>query len=366
MILVVLQSDVEQWLGNRPKDFTAYLQRLLPSHVQFELCCLSAATKNAVETVAVCIQRCHVLGSIFVKDQDGAFPHRVVGNENYVVGMRLTSSDAALLSDVVSKSFLQVTGTLLSGIQEKVIVSDVISIGGYGFVSAEQFCATYEAVQSTAALAAASLEGVTRLTNCPSRLFMSHVILHMMLNHNEAFAVSFCQSFLDWKTETAWQRYLSSHQNIEVQLEGVLVVCTKDARHNVLAQLRPETYPGLTSSSSGASASSASTSVVSSEEDRAWLSTWVPVAANVAAMRRLNRSRTRITIRTEQSRQDERLVRHLLETILAVPFDDIVFESFTAKSVLVTGYGGPVQHPSSLAFCIPEGASLLGSVLLQH
>ena len=240
---------------------------------------LDSSPQSAPETVAIAIERAGVTGPIFVKDSDGSFVHKIEEGD-YVCGLCIsdalataaasaaasngsgmmgdscggpllgnrmagstssvgglfaapaTSSSAALLPPLpestdgaismaclLSKSFIERTGVLLTNLVEKKLVSDTIAVGGYGFRSAADFvtaAAKAEAIKKkiTHALTAEASSG--------TRVFVSNVVQQMLFD-NVAFSVSLTRSSLsDWKTERGWRAYVGSFRNIVASLEGDL------------------------------------------------------------------------------------------------------------------------------------------------
>lgn len=365
VILVTHIRHIQQWLNGDTQAMTQHLNgdaRVVPSTCTIELLPLEYETSSAAATVAYAIRERNITGSIFVKDQDGSFDHRVVPGHNYVVGLRLT--EATEVDSIPSKSFIVATGALLSTIVEKQIVSDIIGVGGYAFQDAADFLATLQRVEEVQARAVSNLRGssnrfITGATesdvqavHCASasasssacttpnggrqsrhhRLFMSHIVQYQMLHERKVFGVDLCSSFCDWKTAEAWRQFVSRYRNVEVSLEGVLFLPSRP--DDVLSNL------------------------LDSNDSK------TPVMANIQYLQSLPRGRTKITVRTSRPPSMSAETVQLLRTH-GVPFDDLIYSSLSATTYLVTSHRGDgVPHPSSVGYSVPESlGGQLGSVL---
>jgi hypothetical protein len=350
VIIATTTAHVERWLNGDPSRLVANLRAhmVVPSSTEVVVLPLSRETTSAADTVACAIRQCNVEGSIFIKDQDGSFVHRVVPGADYVVGLRL--SETSEVENLPSKSFLLTTGALLSNIVEKRVVSDTICVGGYAFQKASDFLETLALVEAVhdrvlknlsignrevapvATSAPVQVDNATTTASpAPQRIFLSHMVQYQMLHQHRVFSVELSHVFNDWKTEEAWRRFAQRYRNVEVTLEGVLFVSgnAEDVVGNV----------------EGVHVK--------------------PVDANIAYLRCLPRDRTHITVRSSRPSADEARVRALLSEC-NVPYDVLVLNSFSATTFLVSAYGtdGHPSHPSSIAYCIPETSrQQLGSVL---
>lgn len=314
-------------------------RRVVP---KFEVFIMEIETASAPETVVHVLHSLKISGPIFIKDSDGSFRHKVLP-ANYVVGLKIdTNSDVEHLA---AKSFLEITGTLLTNIQEKQIISDTISVGGYGFQDACEFIQSVQALlkikdhinlvmggptdRGTAPVSASSSSSPSPQT--VSRLFISHVIQHMMVSSKILFAVDLTEAFDDWKTEIGWRRFVQKHQNVLVYLEGVLF---QPNTTNVLDLLEEGPLKVL------------------------------PIQQNIEYLRKIRAAhRSRIVILTNRPESERAAVEALLQEH-GVPFDQVVFQLMACTAFMVNSYSEDgLQHPSAISYCVPAGSSQLGSVL---
>ena len=320
IVLVVKKSHVDEYLDAGLKT-TA-------DKICFEVLALDTETTSGPETVVRALEAKKIEGPIFVKDSDGCFDHKVEPG-NYVVGYKVTGAPGEYVDCLPKKSFLGATGNVLTVIQEKQMISDVISVGGYSFENAAQFVATYRAVQQVQHDTALCLKGVSG--HGPPRIFLSHIVQSMMLADNCVFGVSYCSSFDDWKSEAAWRNFLSRHQNVVVQLEGVLLVPIPGTSVVKVASGSPDAFS--------------------------------PVTQNIDYLRELHKAgRSRIVVTSTRPDSHRQVVEDLLKA-LAIPYDSLLLGQMGSTTFVVSSYGNGLPHPSSVSYCVPSGASQLGSVL---
>jgi hypothetical protein len=332
VLLVVKQDHIDRFFEGRKGDLEDYVMaegtRLPPSTVSFEVVILQSETSSGPETVLRAIQQQGVEGPIFVKDSDGSFDHQIDAG-NYVVGYKVTGSPDELIHSLPQKSFLGATGHVLTVIQEKQMISDIISVGGYAFESAAQFAAAYAAVTKIHHDAELCLRGVSG--HAVPRMFLSHIVQSMMLSNNSVFGVSYCSGFDDWKSEAAWRSFLARFQNVVLQLEGVLVTAVEGTSIVKLAGGAVEAFS--------------------------------PVTQNIAYVRNLFKAgHSRIVIASSRPEAQRRSVERLLESY-GVPYHVLLLGQMGSTTFVVSSYGNGQPHPSSVSYCLPSGASQLGSIL---
>jgi hypothetical protein len=89
------------------------------------------------------------------------------------------------------------------------VIGDRFCCGGYGFIDAEEFRASYEKISAI------------REINVES-LYVSHII-HDMLLHDKKFSVAEAGEYLDWGDQEAWLKFCAQYKTIFVDIDGVLV-----------------------------------------------------------------------------------------------------------------------------------------------
>lgn len=227
VVVVVLKEHVDAKCGGDAAGLQDYLAAQLgfrsgggaaegeSGKPALQVVALEQPTTDAVQTVCEAITRCGIEGPLFVKDCDGAFPHKVAADDHVVV-LPITSQSVTSLHDLPSKSFAYECGGILTNIVEKQIVSDLACVGGYGFASAAEFVAAQARVRATAELAKKSGSAVS------GSVFTSHVALQLLFEES-VFRVVKVGSFEDWKTPAAWAANSKQYRNFVAHLDDGLV-----------------------------------------------------------------------------------------------------------------------------------------------
>lgn len=170
-----------------------------------ELVVFDEVTRGPAETVAEIIRRADISGPIFIKDCDSWFdaPSEVFDNLVCVADLRQNPN----VKNIPGKSFVQVNeNDIIDGILEKYVCSPFISVGGYGFRSAEDFLASYDKVQSD-------------MTDAEP--FVSHVILESIRRGSVYKSVS-VTAYKDVGTLEAWNEYRESSALFLMDIDGVV------------------------------------------------------------------------------------------------------------------------------------------------
>ncbi|MEZ4365365.1 MAG: hypothetical protein R2939_03635 [Kofleriaceae bacterium] len=172
-----------------------------------EVVVLEQPTRNQPETVARTIEALGLTESFLVKDSDNTFALDELGCEtNYVCADSLNNYDAI---NPRNKSYLQVDHRdVVTNIREKVVISDLFSVGGYGFLHAAQFLEYYRRLSSNSA-------------DWQRELYTSDIIGAMILD-GLPFRARRITGYQDWGTVTEWRRALLTRQAYFVSLDGFL------------------------------------------------------------------------------------------------------------------------------------------------
>jgi dTDP-glucose pyrophosphorylase len=185
---------------------------------------LDEPTRSQPETVARTLEAVGLREPFLVKDSDNTFVVPDVAQDtNYVCVDSLNNYDQI---NPRNKSYLQVDHRdLVTNIREKVVISDLFSVGGYGFLSPEQF-----------------LEQFRRLSRHTAEwqreLYVSDIIGAMIL---EGVPVRACRitGYHDWGTITEWRRALLSRKAYFVLLDGFVFERGSEHFHPAFADVKP-------------------------------------------------------------------------------------------------------------------------------
>ena len=170
-----------------------------------EIVMFDDVTRGPAETVAQIISRAEVSGGIFIKDCDSWFDPPSVAFDNIVCVADLRKNPN--VKNIPGKSFVQLNeNELIDGILEKYVCSPFISVGGYGFKSAELFLESYSRVQRD-------------MTDAEP--FVSHVILES-IRRGEVFRGVTVSSYKDVGTLEAWNEYREGSSLLLMDIDGVV------------------------------------------------------------------------------------------------------------------------------------------------
>lgn len=172
----------------------------LPDVVSF-----SQPTRGPAETVAEIIRRADVSGPIFVKDCDSWFePQGEIFDDAICVG---DLRELPRVRNVAAKSFVHLDDEgRVTGITEKSVSSNYISVGGYGFKDAEAFRGAYERVVADPARA---------------EPFVSHVVNEAM-RAGARFRGVLGRDYHDVGTLEAWNAFRRERRSYLVDVDGVV------------------------------------------------------------------------------------------------------------------------------------------------
>jgi len=170
-----------------------------------EIVLLDKETSGPAETARLMIEKANVTGPICLKDSDSFFEldHLPAGSFISVLDLRKNHQ----ITSVGAKSFVVLNEQgIISDIIEKSVVSNLISVGLYGFSDASVFTSTYDDLRH-------------RFTG--GEFFISHVI-SAAISHGEIFVPSNALSFQDVGTLHDWHRYCNQFSTYTLDLDGVV------------------------------------------------------------------------------------------------------------------------------------------------
>lgn len=162
---------------------------------------LSTPTRSQPETVARGLMEAGITGAFYVKDSDNRFRDAPLP-ENSVTCLDLHTLSMVNASN---KSYVSANEDgVLVNIVEKRIISSSFCVGGYGFVSAEDYLHQWELLKDH------------------DNLYISHIIYGLMLAGSQ-FRVRMASEYDDWGTLVDWNRYKASYSTLFVDLDGTIV-----------------------------------------------------------------------------------------------------------------------------------------------
>lgn len=170
-----------------------------------QLVVVDEPTRSQPETVARTLEMMKLDEPFLVKDSDNVFAlDELVQDTNYVCVDSLNNYDSI---NPRNKSYLQVDHKgVVTNIREKVVISDLFSVGGYGFLRPDQFLEYYRRLTS-------------RTAEWQREIYTSDIIGAMILD-GLPFRAQPITGYQDWGTVTEWRRALLSRRTYFVSLDG--------------------------------------------------------------------------------------------------------------------------------------------------
>lgn len=168
---------------------------------------LDAPTRSQPETVARTLEALALDEPFLVKDSDNLFHLDDIEQEyNYVCVDSLNNFDSI---NPRNKSYLTVDHQgSITNIREKVVISDLFSVGGYYFTQPRQFLDTFNRLNEEAA-------------SWQKEIYISDIIGAMTLD-GIPFKARVIKAYQDWGTIHEWRHALLAHKAYYVLLDGFL------------------------------------------------------------------------------------------------------------------------------------------------
>lgn len=190
-ILIVYRTD-----GMAPDVFMPNWRKTIAEQIQMITSCpvhFSGidGTRNQPETVYRGLARYEDLKNeaFLVKDCDNYYALDTAPSGNMICYASLENYPNVTAAD---KSYVHVLqGGKVDNIVEKKVLGSHFCVGGYGFRSFDMFERAYQSIP-------------TEMND--DKLYISHLIYHMMRAHDEVFMGHEVQAYQDWGTQIEWDR----------------------------------------------------------------------------------------------------------------------------------------------------------------
>lgn len=164
---------------------------------------LKYRTSSQPETVYKGIKQAKIKGSILIKDCDGQFSYSPDWNSNHVAVADLHKVGKI---NAGNKSYVKIDrNNTLGNIVEKQVISNLFNVGGYYFISSDEYCRYFNKLTET-------------------NIYVSHIIYEMLLD-KKTFFIEEVDDYKDWGTINDWMDYireLYSDKTIVMDLDGTL------------------------------------------------------------------------------------------------------------------------------------------------
>lgn len=170
---------------------------------QVEIVVLDNPTAGAADTVYQTIKKANITNAFLIRDCDSFFDAEIAKHNAIYVSSLSANPD---IRNCAAKSYtLSNNQGIVYKIVEKQIVSDRFCVGGYQFLSAEQFCRAFERLSSTD----------------HRELFVSNIV-DLLLEQNTVFVEQPVSNYVDVGTDEDWFRY-NKKPTYFIDIDGVLI-----------------------------------------------------------------------------------------------------------------------------------------------
>src|SRR3989344_400201 len=259
-----------------------------------ELCVLKQETKSQSETVYKTLKQMNLKGPFLVKDSDNIFNlDRVYEPHNYVP---VESLENAGLVNASNKSYAQTDSSgIIVNIEEKKVISNTFSVGGYYFLSPAEFIEAYET------LAKMRLD---------KEIYVSMVISHMMFKMGKKFKTKQASEYVDLGTIKEWVMYKEKFKTYFIDIDGVVV-------KNSAEYFKP--YWGTTQG----------------------------ISENVAVIKELYARGNQIILTTTRKESYRKITEKQLKKV-GVPYNMLIMELFHSGRVLINDFSNSNPYPSAV------------------
>jgi len=169
---------------DRQYDAERKLMNEVGADYHIEICELSEQTNGPAETVYQALIKSNVIGEVAVRDSTNYISFKNNADGNFIIGLDLTKVQGDILN-LRSKSFIVMNEqNQVLDVIEKKFRSDVISVGMYGFESAEDYIFAYEHLNDK---------------NYPiDKLYVSHIMSYLIGYKSRIFHYEEASVFEDW------------------------------------------------------------------------------------------------------------------------------------------------------------------------
>lgn len=283
------------------------IRRAFGSHP--EVVIFDDVTRGPAMTVAEIIRRAQVDGPIFIKDCDSWFETSSDVFDNVVCMVDLRQAPGT--RNIPGKSFVQINENyIVTGIFEKIVCSNFISVGGYGVRSASLFTSAYEKVMRS---------------HVDGEPFVSHILFEL-IRRGEVFRGISVDNYEDVGTLEAWQEFRNRSSVYIVDLDGVIF-------RNAGAYIPP-----------------------------LWSEPDVPLIENVETVRKLLNSGAQIVFMTARPESYRQKTEDAL-TALGLRWHAIIFGLNHTRRFLVNDFAPSNPFPSAVAINLPRNEDKLGGMI---
>ena len=184
------------------------IKEISPEGIAFQIVKLPHISNGPAETVYLTIKQADICGEIIIRDSLGEMKLTSVPYGNFIVGLDMLDYNDSI-QRMKSKGFIIVNEqNIVLDFMEKRFSSDIISVGLYGFRSAEQFCTSFEKLSD-------SSYNIQRLS-------VGHVISFMIGYYGRKFYLYYSNQFEDWGDTVAWYAMQKRHATVFIDFDELM------------------------------------------------------------------------------------------------------------------------------------------------
>jgi hypothetical protein len=189
-----------------------------------EIVLLPRATKSQPDTVAKVFDKHKKDTSFLIKDSDNYID---MENESIFNSVGYFDLNDLNLTNPSSKSYLQLDSEKnIINIVEKKVISNIFSIGAYGFNSSKEFTSNLDEIKNNRSL------------DKRNEIYTSHIIYNMILKGSIFKGIKATQ-FIDWGDISSWERFKNDYSTIFCDIDGTLVKNSSENFPPYIGQAEP-------------------------------------------------------------------------------------------------------------------------------
>ena len=302
-IVVSILKDHEEKYGIKEM-----LDKFFPE-LGVQICLLDSETKSQSETVCKTIEKMGIKTPFLVKDSDNIFKMESVPETyNYVTTNRL---DDTGIINASNKSYIICDSSgLITNIEEKKVVSNTFSVGGYYFLDPSEFVNAYHELEKM---------------SLGREIYISTLINHLIFTKKTKFKIKPVTEYADLGTISEWINYKQRFRTYFVDIDGVLV-------KNGAEYFKP--YWGTTEG----------------------------IEENIKLINKLHEGGSQIILTTSRKEKYRKTTVDQLKKC-GLKYDQLVMGILHSTRVLINDFTNSNPYPSAIAINIPRDSNELEKFL---
>jgi len=289
------------------------LHQVFENYPKVEICILDDFTKSVADTIHLTINKMSIEGTLVIKDSDNKVQIGSIKEKtNFVVGYDLIEHPN--ISNIPGKSFLVINSqNLITDIIEKQIVSNIISLGIYGFENVNDFERGYFELSNS---------------HIKGELYVSHIISYLLCKEKKIFEYVEADGYEDWGTFVEWKKVQDNFKTIFIDVDGVLL-----RNHGKYGRMN-------------------------------WSNTIEPIEENLLILKKLQDNGAQIVITTSRSEEHRESLIRTLNSYGIKPYS-ILMGLNHAPRYVINDFAPSNPFPSAIAISIPRN-SIFSNYLDLH